>query len=91
MLKLSVFAAEPINTDIWGMSTECLYGVQRPSQSADIGTVLGKIALFVLLPLCIVALITVGIVALVKTSKKKKQAQNVNPQNQNGNTNNPNM
>ena len=68
-----------------------LYGIPQPEPVNDFGTIFGKIALFVLLPLCIIALITVGIVALVKVNKKKKQAQNVNPQNQNDNTNNPNM
>ena len=50
-----------------------LYGVPQPEPAADFGTIFGKIALFVLLPLCIIALVTVGIVALVKVNKKKKQ------------------
>ena len=61
-----------------------LYGVPTPSVEPGVvnsfGTIFGKIALFVLLPLCIIALITVGIVALVKVNKKKKQSQ---PMNQN--------
>lgn len=56
-----------------------LYGVPTPSVEPGVvnsfGTIFEKIALFVLLPLCIIALITVGIVALVKVNKKKKQAQ----------------
>lgn len=57
-----------------------LYGVPQPEPAADFANIFGKIALFVLLPLCIIALIVVGIVALVKVNKKKKQAQ---PMNQN--------
>ena len=57
-----------------------LYGVPQPEPAADFASIFGKIALFVLLPLCIIALIVVGIVALVKVNKKKKQAQ---PMNQN--------
>ena len=57
-----------------------LYGVPQPQPAADFASIFGKIALFVLLPLCIIALIVVGIVALVKVNKKKKQAQ---PMNQN--------
>ena len=54
-----------------------LYGVPQPEPAADFGSIFAKIALFVLLPLCIIALVTVGIVALVKVNKKKKQ-QNPN-------------
>ena len=69
-----------------------LYGVPQPEPAADFGSIFAKIALFVLLPLCIIALITIGIVALVKVNKKKKaQVVNQNPQDQNNNTNNPNM
>ena len=70
-----------------------LYGVPTPVQpsqpATEIGDIFAKIALFVLLPLCIIALITVGIVALVKVNKKKKQA-NAN-MNQNINNNNRNV
>jgi hypothetical protein len=52
-----------------------LYGVPQPEPTTEFANIFGKIALFVLLPLCIIALITVGIVALVKVNKKKKQAQ----------------
>ncbi len=69
-----------------------LYGVPTPVQpsqpATEIGDIFAKIALFVLLPLCIIALVTVGIVALVKVNKKKKQAQNVNPNPQNPNQQN---
>jgi hypothetical protein len=64
-----------------------LYGVpspiinEAPSVQPEVvnnfGTIFGKIALFVLLPLCIIAIVTVGIVALVKVNKKKKQGQNI--------------
>lgn len=59
-----------------------LYGIPQPEPVNDFGTIFGKIALFVLLPLCIIALITVGIVALVKINKKKKQANTNMNQNQ---------
>ena len=70
-----------------------LYGVPTPAVEPqavnNFGTIFGKIALFVLLPLCIIAIVTVGIVALVKVNKKKKQA-NAN-MNQNINNNNGNV
>ena len=66
--------------------TPALYGIPQPEPVNDFGNIFGKIALFVLLPLCIIALITVGIVALVKIKKKKKQATNTN-QNINNNNN----
>ena len=63
-----------------------LYGVPQPEPAADFGSIFAKVALFVLLPLCIIALVTVGIVALVKVNKKKQQVQN-NQQNTQQNNN----
>ena len=88
-----VFAAEPVDTDIWGEGQKfinsgnaTLYGIPDPKE--DFISIFGKVALFVLLPLCVVALITIGIVALVKVNKKKKQATNTNQNaNNNGNIN----
>lgn len=66
-----------------------LYGVPQPEPAADFGSIFAKVALFVLLPLCIIALVTVGIVALVKVNKKKKQANaNMNQNINNTNTKN---
>ena len=89
----NVFAAEPVDTDIWGEGQKfinsgnaTLYGIPDPKE--DFISIFGKVALFVLLPLCVVALITIGIVALVKVNKKKKQATNTNQNaNNNGNIN----
>jgi len=72
-----------------------LYGVYDPnpimSTEPAIGVadenIFGKIALFVLLPLCIIAIIVAGIVALVKVNKKKKQANSNMNQNINNNNN----
>ena len=94
-----VFAAVPVDIDIWGQGKNfigrgdpTLYGIPDPEPVNDFGTIFGKIALFVLLPLFIIALITVGIIALVKVNKKKKQVnvnmnQSINNNNNNGNTN----
>lgn len=66
-----------------------LYGVPQPEPATEFASILGKIALFVLLPLLAVAMIVVGIIALVKTNKKKKQAVNID-QNITNNVNNNN-
>jgi hypothetical protein len=61
----------------------------QPGVVNSFGTIFEKIALFVLLPLCIIAIVTVGIVALVKVNKKKKQGQNIDQNiNQNNQQNN---
>ena len=86
----NTFGAD-VKTDIFSegkkyMQTQALYGPPDPKE--DFFSVFGKIALFVLLPLCIIAIIIVGIIAFVKHNKKKQQDVNTNQSTKNSDNKN---